>query len=171
VGRVRRALLGLAGAAGAVLVLVIAFAVMAGAIRLFSSPGRDATGQVTRGGEDDPWELKAGDCFDPEYTGTAGISRVIVVPCTESHHYEVVFADKLTGSDYPTEADLHAWVRSSCAPAYLPYIGKSIDDTDLAVYYFSPDATAWRNGIRSAQCSVTDPNNNPMTISVRGSRR
>lgn len=168
----RQAVVGVGRAVGALVGLVLAFALLAGALRLATTAGASASPASARPGEADVWTLLAGDCFNLASTGTGtAVTRAAVVPCTDPHRYEVVLADRLQGAAPPADADMQAWLRAACAPAFSADVGKAIGQTDLTVSCFDPGAAAWAGGVHSVQCSASDPNGNPMTLSVRGSGR
>lgn len=160
-----------ARALGSFAVLIAFFAVAAIGVRFAVSQGQAAEA-TARPGEHDVWTLQAGDCFNLTANGTLiAVSRAVVVGCGEPHRYEVVFADRLPAGNLPDDPAMQAWLRTSCAPAYEAYVGKSIAKSDLTVSYFAPDAAAWAAGTRTVQCAASERHGFPMTTSVRGARR
>jgi len=112
-------------------------------------------------------DLKVGDCFNIP-NGTT-VKTVDKHPCNESHNAEVIFIGEYTdGSTYPISLSLNRFVKSSCAPAFETYVGRAIDsDPELSVGYFSPTREGWDRGDRTITCYVAQPDESPMTKSLK----
>ena len=112
-------------------------------------------------------DLKVGDCFNTP-TGDS-ISTVEKQPCTDSHNAEVIFVGEYTGDTYPISLSLNSFLEDSCLPAFESYVGRAVDsEPELAIAYFYPTRDGWNNGDRTITCYVTQPDESPMTESLKG---
>ena len=100
-------------------------------------------------------ELKVGDCFDVP-PGAGDISDVQHHPCTESHTGEVftiVTHSAAKGTPVLSESQLIDYLGTSCAPAFVSYIGAeavSVGALDFGVFY--PSDKDWLDGDRDMTC-------------------
>lgn len=112
-------------------------------------------------------DLKVGDCFDIP-NGTT-IQTVEKHPCNESHNAEVIFVGDYTGTSYPISLSLDSYIEDSCVPAFETYVGRGIDtDPELSLGYFYPSRDGWDDGDRAITCYVSQPDESPMTESLKG---
>ena len=112
-------------------------------------------------------DLKVGDCFDIP-NGTS-IQTVEKHPCNESHNGEVIFVGEYTGDTYPISLSLDSFVEASCVPAFETYVGRAIDsEPELSVGYFYPSRDGWDRGDKTITCYATQPDESPMTESLKG---
>ena len=112
-------------------------------------------------------DLKVGDCFNTP-TGDS-ISTVEKQPCTDSHNAEVIFVGEYTGDTYPISLSLNSFLEDSCLPAFESYVGRAVDsEPELAIAYFYPTRDGWNSGDRTITCYVTQPDESPMTESLKG---
>jgi Septum formation len=111
-------------------------------------------------------DLQVGDCFNiPEGTS---IQTVEKQPCTDSHTAEVIFVGEYTGDTYPISLSLDSFIEDRCVPAFESYIGRAIDsEPKLAIAYFYPSRDTWDNGDRTITCYGTQPDESPMTGSLK----
>ena len=160
---------------GVRVVLLVVIAAVGGGIAWLANAGRDSNGQIDKAGELKPADLRVGDCFDlpgdsSSFDPNATIEKTTAMKCTEAHHYEVFYTGTLTDSgSYPTEADLQSAVSADCSPAFEAYVGTSVDQSSLTIYYFVPDDAAWSGGDRALQCSLADPSLKAFSKSLKGS--
>ena len=91
-------------------------------------------------------------------------------PCTESHNAEVIFVGDYTeGTTYPISLTLDRFIESVCVPAFETYLGRSFDsDPELSIGYFYPSRDGWDDGDRTITCYVAQPDESPMTESLKG---
>ncbi len=112
-------------------------------------------------------DLKVGDCFNIP-NGTT-IQTVETQPCTESHNGEVFFVGDFTGESYPISLSLDSFIEDSCVPAFETYVGRDVDsEPELSIGYFYPSRDGWDNGDRTITCYVSQPDESPMTESLKG---
>lgn len=113
-------------------------------------------------------DLKVGDCFNSP-NGTT-VKTVEKHPCTESHNAEVIFVGQYTdGSTYPISLSLDRFIESACAPAFESYVGRVVDsEPALSIGYFHPTRDGWDGGDRTITCYVAQPDESPMTKSLKG---
>jgi hypothetical protein len=112
-------------------------------------------------------DLAVGDCFNIP-SGTS-IQTVEKQPCTESHNAEVIFVGDHDGTTYPISLTLDSYIEDKCVPAFETYVGRAIDsEPELSVGYFYPSRDGWDSGDRTITCYVTEPDEGPMTESLKG---
>jgi hypothetical protein len=112
-------------------------------------------------------DLKVGDCFNTPNGDS--ISTVEKQPCTDSHNAEVIFVGEYTGDTYPISLSLNSFLEDSCLPAFESYVGRAVDsEPELAIAYFYPTRDGWDGGDRTITCYVTQPDESPMTESLKG---
>ncbi len=112
-------------------------------------------------------DLKVGDCFNIP-NGTS-IQTVETAPCTESHNAEVIFVGEYTGDSYPISLTLDSYVEESCVPAFESYVGRAVDsEPELSIGYFYPSRDGWDNGDKTISCYIAQPDESPMTESLKG---
>jgi hypothetical protein len=112
-------------------------------------------------------DLKVGDCFNIP-NGTT-ISTVEKQPCTETHNAEVIFIGEYTGDTYPISLSLDSYLQDTCIPAFETYVGRAIDsEPELALAYFYPTRDGWDSGDRTVTCYISQPDESPMTESLKG---
>jgi hypothetical protein len=112
-------------------------------------------------------DLKVGDCF--EIPNGTSIQTVEKHPCNESHNGEVFFVGEYTGDTYPISLSLNSYIEDSCVPAFETYVGRSADsEPALSIGYFYPSRDNWNSGDRTITCYVSQPDDSPMTQSLKG---
>ena len=111
-------------------------------------------------------DLAVGDCFNiPD--GTT-IQTVEKHGCGESHNAEVIFVGAYDGDTFPISLSLDRFIEDKCVPAFATYIGRDIDsEPALSVGYFYPTRDSWDNGDRTVTCYVSQPDESPMTESLK----
>lgn len=111
-------------------------------------------------------DLKVGDCFNVP-NGTT-VQTVEKRPCNESHTAQVIFAGDYDGDSYPISLSLERYIGEKCIPAYEEYLGRDLDsEPQLSVGYFHPTRDGWDGGDRKVTCYITQPDDSPMTESLR----
>ncbi len=112
-------------------------------------------------------DLAVGDCFN--IPSATSIQTVEKQPCTDSHNAEVIFVGDHDGTTYPISLTLDSYIEDNCVPAFETYVGRAIDsDPELSVGYFYPSRDGWDSGDRTITCYVTEPDEGPMTESLKG---
>ena len=152
--------------------LIVGVLVIAGGIGgyLFSA-GRSDSGEINRAGDMTANDLRVGDCFDLKEPDPEEVSDVTARPCSEAHEFEVFYVGAMASGPYPGEEALTSYVVDNCEPAFGTYVGKAYLDSQLDFSWLYPSDDGWNDGDRSIQCVAYDPNDNKLTLSLRGAAR
>ena len=59
----------------------------------------------------------------------------------------------------------------ACTPAFGTYVGKSRDDSELYLDWWTPDKTTWNHGDRRVFCAARGPDDEKLTTTVKNSHR
>jgi hypothetical protein len=113
-------------------------------------------------------ELKVGDCFND--SGGAE-DEVILLACTVEHDGELVAIVSPPAGAYPGDSGVDKAADRVCTPAFGTYVGKSRDDSELYLDWWSPDKTTWNHGDRRVFCAARGPDDEKLTATVKGSHR
>lgn len=112
-------------------------------------------------------DLKVGECFTIPNGST--VKTVEKQPCTESHNAEVFFVGEYAGDSFPIALSLDRYIDESCVPAFETFVGRAVDsEPALSIGYFHPTRDGWDNGDRTITCYVSQPDEGPMTQSLKG---
>ncbi len=133
--------------------------------------GRSSSGDINKAGELQVGDLRVGDCFDLADPTASSVDKTTAKPCTESHQYEVFYANKLPDGAYPTDAAVKAFVKANCVPEFGAYVGMAYENSKLEILWFSPIQEGWNQGDRGIQCTVHDPHDGQLKVSLKGSNR
>jgi hypothetical protein len=117
-------------------------------------------------------ELKTGQCFDSP--GTGSVSTVQTIDCTKEHLNEVFAVIQYpAGKDdpYPGDQVVKDRANSDCPPAFLTYVGKAFDTSELEILFLTPSSDTWKSGDRAIVCTLSLPNGAKATSSLKGSDR
>ena len=83
------------------------------------------------------------------------IEHFKTVPCTKEHDFELFYVGAMGKRSHPTtRRNLGLHEVDYCDPAFGPYIGKDVDDSELDYYWLVPTEDAWRSGDRTVQCAA-----------------
>lgn len=148
--------------------LVVAFTGISCGLVPDSAPARDESGAHVESGTLAAFDLQLGDCFnDP---GSGEVESVIVVPCAESHDFEVYHVFTMDDGPYPgTDVIQAEWI-DGCLGEFEPFVGISFDSSILDISAIFPTQQSWEElGDRVILCSVTAVDGAPRTGSARGS--
>lgn len=129
---------------------------------------RDAnTGQVTKAGQLDVFDLKDGDCFNnvPGDTATKVMS-VSAVPCSEPHDAEVLGQVTVTSSTYPGDSQMAAEVEQLCYDKVGPRVEASPIADQLDMLYLYPTKESWAQNDRAGTCVAASNTNGKLTAPV-----
>ena len=134
----------------------VALIVAAATGALDDDPGRDSSGHVVQSGTVTVNQLKLGDCFDQSVTPKNGasvhVTTVHVVPCSESHDWEVFHTFMLTDGAYPGESDASRFAEGGCLDAYQPFTGAAHSASSPSLLFLYPLQTQWSAGDRKVTC-------------------
>lgn len=117
--------------------------------------------------------LDVGDCYDdasvPDFL--VGVepdpAPIVLLPCREPHHLEVVGKPKIRGEEYPGDAAMAAKAEEACDRALLSYVGPTEATVELQSFYLHPTEETWNAGLRRVVCSAVTPDYRPRTGSVQ----
>ena len=157
-----------------VIVFTIVLVVGIGMI-VVSLPDRSPSGEIVKAGDiaiggllpDDCFDLKDGDAPDAQVVYT-----VHATPCAEAHRFEVLTVSTGHGIGVvsPTEEGV-AYFEAECMTAFEPYVGVAPEASALEVRWMrsidSTFETEYEDG--TFLCALSDPNQERLTESLRGS--
>jgi hypothetical protein len=113
-------------------------------------------------------ELVVGECFDDDGTEEDEVSRQ---PCTMEHDGEIVAIVTLPGTTYPGDSAIDDLAEDACTPAFGTYVGKSSDDSELTLDWWTPAKSAWNHGDHRVLCAAFAPDDEKLTSTVKNSHR
>lgn len=122
------------------------------------------------------FDVKAGECFNAPSTVSAELSKITQIPCAKEHlreAYAVTAYKAAAGSSdaYPGADALSTYSKGVCAQQYKPYVGVDYLDSGLFFTYLFPSARSWeQDHDRAIVCFVTS-SGEPLTGSVKNSKR
>lgn len=97
--------------------------------------------------------------------------KLIVTDCVAKHDAEVMASARLKGKNaYPGDDAIDAQAMARCEQYFARYVGRGLDDSVLAVSYYSPAPEGWADGDRTLVCLVYDPSVDVLTHRLKGSR-
>ncbi|MGW6197088.1 DUF4190 domain-containing protein [Kribbella sp. NPDC055110] len=112
-------------------------------------------------------ELSVGECFDQ---GSQD-DEVVRQPCPDAHDAEVVGIVTIPGTTYPGDSAINKAADRACAPVFGTYVGKSRDQSELYLDWWTPSKGAWDDGDHRVVCAAFGPDDNKLTGSVKNSHR
>lgn len=127
---------------------------------------RDEDGTVTSAGTSPVFDLRPGDCLDPDPTLTGEVEELPVVPCDQEHTQEVFAIRRAEGDVYPGPAEVAAIADRECLDALQTDFGLTPAD---GVYfsYLLPTFDGWNSrDDRDIVCVLVFPDLGPVTGSV-----
>jgi hypothetical protein len=142
-----------------------------GASSWFFGASRSDSGEIARTGDMNAVDLRVGDCFDFKDPNADELEDVTAMPCAQEHEYELFYTGSMPAGAYPADAAFDDFVTANCDPAFAAYVGMDYQTSALEVDWLAPTADAWRDGDRSIQCAVSDPQAARRTGSLRGASR
>ncbi|MGL3805517.1 septum formation family protein [Paeniglutamicibacter sp. R2-26] len=128
---------------------------------------RDEDGTINKEADADAFTIRNGDCLnDP---GEGDIESVPVVPCSTPHEFEVFHEFTLKEATYPkTDDAMLEIVGPKCETAFQGFVGRDIDDSRLDFTTLEPSELSWKDGDRTVQCLIGDPEKGKTTGSLAG---
>jgi hypothetical protein len=112
-------------------------------------------------------ELGIGDCFDD----TSADDQVARRNCPEAHDGELVAIVSLPDGTYPGDQAIEKAADRACTPPFGTYVGKSRDQSELYLAWWTPDQYTWDSGDRRVFCVAYGPGDQKLTGSVKNSHR
>jgi hypothetical protein len=151
-----------------VLVLVLVAVLAAGACSK-DKAGRDH-GVITKAGSISVFDLRPGDCLEPDDDLSGDVEKINAVPCADPHTHEVFGVPEYPddGGVYPGEAKIKEFADASCLEAFSEYTGTDYLDSDLFFSYLLPTIDSWNSGDDRQVTCVIVATGNEMTGSVKG---
>jgi hypothetical protein len=125
-------------------------------------------------------DLAIGDCFDAPSTANTSASSGVEIedvqhhPCSEPHVYETfaVFRHPAPDGDaYPGVDVLFDYAETNCLPPFATYVGIDYQKSLLVVSYIVPKDVGWKSGQRTISCFAGNPDDSPITGSLKGAQR
>lgn len=120
----------------------------------------------------DVFALKIGECFNDEKPTSdsdesTSVSTVPLIECQQPHDNEVFANHDLTGSTFPSDAEMESQATSLCRSSFDGYVGKPYDDSVLSVGWITPTAESWSKQDRTVNC-ILYQDDTKITGSKRG---
>ncbi|GAA3145879.1 hypothetical protein JOF29_005549 [Kribbella aluminosa] len=112
-------------------------------------------------------ELAIGDCFDK----TSVEDEVVRRDCPVEHDGELVASVTLPAGAYPGDKAIDDDADQACAGPFGTYVGKSRDDSELQLAWWTPDKPTWNSGDRRILCAAYGPGTDKLTGTVKNSHR
>ena len=94
-------------------------------------------------------DLAVGECFDD---GNA--EGVVRQPCTVAHDGEIIGVVTLPEGPYPGDNGVDKAADRACTHDFTKYVGKSLDDSELDLYYWTPTEDLWNDDDRLVVCDA-----------------
>jgi Septum formation len=112
-------------------------------------------------------DLAVGECFD--YGIAEG--EVLRQPCTVAHDGEIVGAVTLPEGPYPGDYGVDEAAYRACSHDFTNYVGKSPDETELDLDYWTPTESLWNDGDRLVVCEAVGFSGLKVTGTIKNSHR
>ncbi|MGZ0149204.1 DUF4190 domain-containing protein [Kribbella sp. WER1] len=112
-------------------------------------------------------ELAIGDCFDE--TGVE--DEVFRRDCPVEHDGEIVASVTLPPGAYPGDRAIDDAADRACAGPFGSYVGKSRDESELDLAWWTPDKRTWNSGDRRVLCAAYGPGTDKLTGTVKNTHR
>jgi hypothetical protein len=127
---------------------------------------RDDQGVVVLAGPWSVFDLRTGDCLDPDPALDGEVSEIGVVPCDEPHSQEVFGMVTHPEGPYPGASEVSLWADGACLVELDGEFGLTLDD-GLFVSYLLPTFIGWNtNDDRRVVCVLVFPDKGQVTGSV-----
>jgi hypothetical protein len=112
-------------------------------------------------------DLAVGECFDDG----SEEAEVVRQPCTLAHDGEVIADVTLPEGPYPGDNGVDKAADRACTPRFTSYVGKSPDDSELDLSYWTPTRSIWEDDDRLVVCASYGPDHEKLTSTVKDSHR
>lgn len=161
------------GARGFVAVVASAALVACGNSATSDNTERDASGEVTAGGDVGVFRLQVGDCVaETDIGGDDVFDSLPVVPCSEPHQLEVYHAFDLADDDYPGDSEVFEQAAEGCLVAFRGFVGVDFSQSVYDVTPIRPTAESWAEiDDREVLCALFEGDGVLRTGSAEGSAR
>ncbi len=112
-------------------------------------------------------ELVVGECFDE----AGSEDEVDRMPCDEPHQGELYAVVTLPPQTWPGDKEIGDQSEAACDKAFEPYVGISVDDSELEPVIWYPELSTWSSGDRNVYCGAYGPGGDDLDKTVKNSRR
>jgi hypothetical protein len=112
-------------------------------------------------------DLAVGECFD--YGNAEG--EVVRQPCTVDHDGEIIGVVMLSEGPYPGDYGVDEGADRACSHDFTNYVGKSPDDSELDLNYWTPTESLWNGGDRLVVCEAYSFLGFHLTDTIKNSHR
>ncbi|WP_329005211.1 DUF4190 domain-containing protein [Kribbella sp. NBC_00709] len=112
-------------------------------------------------------DLAVGECFNDGNEE----DEVVRQPCTAVHDGEVISDVTLPDGPYPGDSGVDKAADRACSPDFTSYVGKSPDDSELDLFYWTPTQSLWADNDRLVVCAAYGPDHEKLTTTVKNSHR
>ncbi|WP_350279371.1 DUF4190 domain-containing protein [Kribbella sp. HUAS MG21] len=148
--------------------VTLGYILIFGLVIAFGSSADDEYGASDPSGTSSTYvdELAVGECFNDTKTE----DEVVRQPCPTEHDGEIVAIVTLPAGEYPGNNGIDKAADRACRPEFGTYVGKSSDESELYLSWWTPDKSAWDHGDRRILCAAYGPDDK-ITGTVKNSRR
>ena len=112
-------------------------------------------------------DLAVGECFD--YGNAEG--EVLRQPCTVAHDGEIISDVTLPEGPYPGDYGVDEAADRACSHDFTNYVGKSTDESELNLDYWTPTESLWNDGDRLVVCEAYGFAGFQLTGTIKNSHR
>ena len=136
---------------------------------LACSAERNQEGEIISGGAVDAFAMQVGDCFDDQSRDGGEVREVPGAPCSEPHDNEVFALFDVSMSEFPGDEEISALADDGCLERFESYVGRSYEESVLAITHLVPTAESWANADdREIVCVAYHMEFDKLEGSVRG---
>ncbi|GAB3938876.1 DUF4190 domain-containing protein [Kribbella albertanoniae] len=112
--------------------------------------------------------LAVGECFN----GDENNDLVERQDCANAHDGEIISNVTLPDGPYPGNRQIDRIGEARCAEEFGTYVGKSADDSELTLGWWTPDQDLWeQDDDRLVVCAAYSPEDERIIGSVKGTKR
>ena len=112
---------------------------------------RSPSGTPTASASIGAYDVRVGDCTGALPSGS--ITSLELIPCDQSHSWEVFHSGKLTDESYPGQAKVYEDGNKLCRTAFTMFVGIKPEKSTLTFTFFHPNEETWQNtGDREVLC-------------------
>lgn len=128
---------------------------------------RDEAGQIVSAGDLGAFVTKVGDCLNGLSSQQSTVDVIQGVPCTQAHHWQVVYKDNLNLSTFSEDA-VTLGAQQICEPIVNSLIDR-MSDAQLIEYQnaevktLQPTSESWANEDRIVDCLIGSNNDTYFT--------
>ena len=112
-------------------------------------------------------DLAVGECFDD---GNAE-DEVVRLPCKVAHDGEIIGVVTLPEGPYPGDNGVDKAADRACTHDFTKYVGKSFDDSELDLDYWTPTEPLWNDDDRLVMCAAYGYAHAKLTGTIKNSHR